>query len=230
MAEQTPPPPIPLDIGSPLGTPNWRQVTQVAVLPFIAVGHVTTLERGVAHAFGTCWRIGNQTAVTAAHVVEKWGPATVAVLIDFSDEPNCTVLEVLIDQRYEAKQPFDPWDLALLRLPSRRREHLKWDSAGSIATKVVGFPFGDKSMMVESEGSARRAPDPNAVLHTADTSQGHSGGPLLMPVANGSTIVNGIHIGGFNSNPHGEFPRHNVALTLRPDLEQLMLQQLARWG
>ncbi len=121
---------------------------EVTTLPFVAVGQVATLERGVAQSFGTCWRIGNQTAVTAAHVVETWGPTTVAVLIVFPDEPNCTVLEVLIDRRYVAKQPFDPWDLALLRLPPRGREHLKWDSAGSSITEFVGFPFGDDSMMV----------------------------------------------------------------------------------
>ena len=84
--------------------------------------------------------------------------------------------------------------------------------------------------MVESVGTTA-TPDSTVLLHRADTVPGHSGAPVL---ASGSGPAQGaiaLHISGFEGNPYKvQFPKHNVALALRSDLQALIDGRVAAWG
>jgi V8-like Glu-specific endopeptidase len=213
----------PLDVQSPLGHPAWHEPTgSLLALPYAAIGIVRVLQDGEVAAFGTCWRIASDTAITAAHVVRAAQGPGVSFRIDFPDERMAEVTRVVVPDDYRGREPFDEWDVALLRLRTGTRPFLVLGAQVPADVQLVGFPASSHAM-VESGGDAL-APDDTLLLHRADTSAGHSGGPLLMSAAPGSVpAVVGIHIGGFSSNPlAAPHPRRNVALALRPSLRDFI--------
>lgn len=213
----------PLDIQDPLGHPAWHEPSgSLLALPYAAIGIVRVLQGSDVFAFGTCWRIASDTAITAAHVARAAQGPDVSLRIDFPDEPMADVTHVIVPDPYAGREPFDEWDVALLQLPPRARTFLPLAPEAPAGVQVVGFPAFTHTM-VESDGDAL-IPDDTLLLHRADTSPGHSGGPLLTRAEPGSAaFVVGVHIGGFSSNPFAAMhPRHNVALAMRPALREFI--------
>ena len=222
----------PSDILDPIGVPAWREPAgALDALPYVGIGRVRVLRNGAEEELGTCWLAGENTAITAAHVVVRTG-RVIAIRVDFPGAPDTPVLDVITPPEFgRATAPYDPWDLAILRLERGHRAFLSFHGSPAGNVRLVGFPFITRAAMMESSGSAV-LPDAEVMLHKADSASGHSGGPLLndAPSASGDAVV-GLHIAGFSGNPHeARFPRHNVALQLRPALTTLIAEHVARLG
>jgi V8-like Glu-specific endopeptidase len=220
----------PFDIVDPIGTPSWKKVpiNQLSRLPYGAIGRVRVLRNGHEIERGTCWLAGGNTAITAAHVVDSWGKPTVRVLVDLTGESDSAVSEVFIPVSYgESSLPYDPWDIAVLRLQPRARLRLARGTLEASAACVVGFPFTHPAMMVESHGIAV-VPDAILLLHRADTTSGHSGAPVLDK--SGASIL-GVHVSGLNGNPYkSQYSRYNTALLLRSEINLMIDEYTTTWG
>jgi V8-like Glu-specific endopeptidase len=222
------------NILDPSGQAVWEEVPteRHQNRPYAAIGHVRVLRGGIEVQHGTCWLAHDNTAVTAAHIVERWGESGVSVEITFVGvEEEVPVVDVMIPEQYgQAAGPFDPWDMALLRLHPRSRLSLARKAGSGAAVRIIGFPFTGQKTMVEGRGTAV-TPDAFVLLHRADTVPGHSGAPVLEEPGGPAARVIGLHIAGFNGNPHKiQHPKHNVALVLRPQLEALITERVAAWG
>jgi V8-like Glu-specific endopeptidase len=218
------------DILDPIGTPSWKKVPtdQLSRLPYSAIGRVRVLRDGFEIERGTCWLAGDNTAITAAHVVDSWGKPTVRVLVDLTGESDSAVSDIFIPISYgESSLPYDPWDVALLHLQSRARPRLARRTLKGSTAHVVGFPFTHPATMVESHGIAV-VPDAILLLHRADTSGGHSGAPVLNQ---SGALTLGVHVSGFNGNPYkSQYSRYNTALLLRSEINLMIEEYIVTWG
>lgn len=187
---------------------NWRVVTaeQVKKLPYAAVGLVRVRELA---EFGTCWLAGSNIAVTAAHVVRD--ASKIQVMLSGREEDSIAVGKPIIHEQY---------DIALLRLPKANRPFLSLTASSSDRVRVLGFPNVEDGM-VESSGEAK--PNDIWLLHKADTTGGHSGGPVLTP-AGGAAQVIALHVSGFDEN------LNNQALLLREELREFVDKNIKEWN
>jgi len=218
----------------PTGEPNWIEVPsdRCKALPFAAIGLVRVVRNGTELERGTCWLASPNAAVTAAHVVARWREPGVTVHVDFPDpKETVKVSEISIPMGYgNATGAYDPFDMALLRLPSGQRPNLDRQPVDVSTVRVIGYPFTEGATLMESAGDGVM-PDSVLLLHSADTAAGHSGAPVFGTLGGPMASVIGLHISGFNGNPYKvQYPRYNVALTLRPELQAFILQHANAWG
>jgi lysozyme family protein/V8-like Glu-specific endopeptidase len=214
--------------------PAWQEVSPTSIedAPYAAVGRVRVLRGSEEVTRGTCWLAGNNTAVTAAHVIEQWGKPRVKIEVTLPGQGQLLqAVDALIPENYgQSTGPYDPWDVGLIRLKPGTRSQLGRVASAGATAQVLGFPFGGQATMVESRGQVR-TPDSTVLLHRADTVPGHSGGPVMQPANGMAQRVIALHISGFEGNPYKvQHPKHNVALMLRPEVETLIGKGVADWG
>ena len=220
------------NVVDPIGIPTWEKVlaNQAAELPFCTVGRIRIFRGSVEEGHGTAWLAGSNTVVTAAHVAVFFGRPRIRLeLLLPGLQTTEPVLEAKLPPAF-AGTPFDPWDLAVLRLSPGSRVPLARAAGTAVPREVrlVGFPDAAIGMVV---GSGPALLVDQVVLHRADTLVGHSGAPVLATSGPAIGRAIGVHVGNFNVNPHADqHPRHNVALLLRPELEAFVVGGIEAWG
>jgi hypothetical protein len=220
------------NVVDPIGVPTWVEVLadQAAELPFRAIGRVRILRGSIEQGQGTAWLASANTIVTAAHVAVFFGrPGIRLELVLPGLEVTEPVLEAKLPPAF-AGTPFDPWDVGVLRLSPASRRSLPRAPGTAVEREVrlVGFPDAVIGMVVGSGAALLLG---QVLLHRADTLVGHSGAPVLATSGPAAGRAIGVHVGNFNVNPHADqHPRHNVALALRPELEEFVAGAIAAWG
>ena len=92
--------------------PAWREVSSTSIddAPYSAVGRVRVLRGSEEVSRGTCWLAGNNTAVTAAHVIEQWGRPGVKIELTFPGQGQLLqAVDALVPESYgQSTGPYDP--------------------------------------------------------------------------------------------------------------------------
>lgn len=174
--------------------PLWKRVEsrKRLLFPYHHIAKIYGLdETGRKVSAGTAWRWEGHIAVTAGHVLAK----AKAVECEFSDGEKALFAgaEDIHPEFFDngAMRIGCPEDMAALKLSSGDRGglQLREDFTPRNVT-AVGFPGGSANM-VEHSGAAWEAGD--YFGHSAHTSHGHSGCPLLQ-----DGLVAGFHIGAIS--------------------------------
>jgi V8-like Glu-specific endopeptidase len=198
---------------------------QLKDLPYAAMGHLVRGDGGR----GTCWLAGSNVAVTAAHVVI--GASKIQVTLPGIDEVSRDVTETIIYPKYSEEKQYDH-DIALLRLQgaANRRFLSLTEGPSDGVVQVLGFPDQRPEIFRSSGPAVQPYEYKNFLLHRASTKRGHSGGPVLEPANGADQRVIALHVSGWEANPDKpSYPKHNLAVLLRPELKEFISKYLEQW-
>ena len=211
--------------------PRWQllDAATARTFPYGAVGALR--ERRSMELAGTAWLVGAHTAVTAGHAVfdelelQLPGETEAIVVADRAIHPEFAG---------SGRDRLDLHDVAVLRLArpaSANPLSLGSPGAPSPTVEVPGYPDSLQGKTLVTHQASANLPGDGLLLHRADVQPGHSGAPVLLPGPAGAIQAVGIHVGGFNLNPHGAtIRRHNTALLITGTLASFIDRQLRAWN
>jgi hypothetical protein len=142
-------------------------------------------------------------------------------------------IECVVHESYgkSLTSPYDPFDIAAFRVdidaPAALTRSQLTATDGRV--EVAGFPEREAGVLVTHEAPMKRLDD-LILLHKVDTLSGHSGAPAFDRGRAGSAAVIGLHVGNFNSNPYSSLGQWNVALLIRPQLQDFIEARIAAWS
>ncbi len=221
-----------------LNGPAWRDVTPTEMkrLPWAAICHVRISDGLDVLSTGTGWLAGERTVVTAAHVVRPFlGTRGTDVTAIFpSGGRTSRAIDILVHPTYspDRSRTLDPFDVAVLRMSEPSGNPLQCDRppATQGLVEIAGFPATVEQQFVTQTGPMV-CPAADVLLHQVDTSEGHSGAPVVLRTGSTDGVVIAIHVYGFNANPYSQaYPAHNVALALTAELLAFLEQYVRVWG